>query len=105
MKLFILILTNICAGSFVTANVDPTKTIIWGPGLNPLKATMRARYFFLQLSDDNGQKLVKTKFKLNLFIHLFYLLLASQKLQARLLRQKYEGRINIIIPVGSGHKF
>ena len=39
-------------------NLDPSKTILWGPGLNPENVTMRARYFFLQLYDTQGQKLV-----------------------------------------------
>ncbi|KAL2720809.1 protein O-glucosyltransferase 2-like [Vespula squamosa] len=37
--------------------ISPTKTIIWGPGLKPDKITMRARYFFLQLVDTQGQNL------------------------------------------------
>lgn len=41
---------------FNTVDVDPHKTIAWGPGLNPEKIVMRARYFFLQLVDVNGKK-------------------------------------------------
>ncbi|KAK2579229.1 hypothetical protein KPH14_008198 [Odynerus spinipes] len=37
--------------------IDPSKTIIWGPGLKPDKITMRARYFFLQLLDVHGQNI------------------------------------------------
>lgn len=44
--------------------INPTKTIIWGPGLKPDKITMRARYFFLQLVDAQGQKLV------NIFVYI-----------------------------------
>jgi len=39
-------------------DVDPLKTIVWGPGLKPAEVTMRARYFFLQLADSHGRKLV-----------------------------------------------
>jgi len=45
-------------------DVDPLKTIVWGPGLKPAEVTMRARYFFLQLVDSHGRKLVS-----NLYIN------------------------------------
>lgn len=42
------------------ADVDPLKTIFWGPGLNPAEVTMRARYFFLQLVDSHGKNLTES---------------------------------------------
>ncbi|XP_032676241.1 protein O-glucosyltransferase 2-like isoform X1 [Odontomachus brunneus] len=40
--------------------VDPLKTIIWGPGLKPAEITMRARYIFLQLADLHGKNLTQS---------------------------------------------
>ncbi|XP_076232593.1 protein O-glucosyltransferase 2 isoform X2 [Calliopsis andreniformis] len=40
--------------------IDPSKTIIWGPGLRPDKITMRARYIFLQLIDSEGRNLTES---------------------------------------------
>lgn len=37
-------------------DIDPSKTIVWGPGLNPEKVILKARYIFLQLRDSVGQK-------------------------------------------------
>ncbi|KAK0076614.1 hypothetical protein PV325_005093, partial [Microctonus aethiopoides] len=45
---------------FNAVDVDPHKTIAWGPGLNPEKIVMRARYFFLQLVDVNGKNLTES---------------------------------------------
>lgn len=36
--------------------IDPTKSILWGPGLKPVEIVMRARYIFLQLRDSDGKK-------------------------------------------------
>jgi hypothetical protein len=63
MLLFNLIL-YICASEFVQGTVsniddiDVTKTIIWGPGLNPENITMSARYIFVQLVNKDGKKFV-----------------------------------------------
>lgn len=46
------------------AEIDSSKTIIWGPGLKPDKITMRARYIFLQLVDVGGNKYVSIFFVL-----------------------------------------
>jgi hypothetical protein len=51
-----LVLLIFASASYV--DVDPLKTIVWGPGLKPAEVTMRARYFFLQLTDLHGRKLV-----------------------------------------------
>lgn len=44
------------------ASIDPSKTIVWGPGLKPAEVTMRARYFFLQLVDADGRKLERDRY-------------------------------------------
>lgn len=41
-----------------SVNVETTKTYVWGPGLDPEKIVLRARYIFLQLVDKNGEKFV-----------------------------------------------
>ncbi|KAK0179328.1 hypothetical protein PV327_005091 [Microctonus hyperodae] len=45
---------------FNAIDVDPHKTIAWGPGLDPEKIVMRARYFFLQLVDVHGKNLTES---------------------------------------------
>lgn len=57
MRLTIFLVLFACTGARL-ADVDPLKTIVWGPGLKPAEVTMRARYFFLQLVDSHGRKLV-----------------------------------------------
>lgn len=57
MRLIAFLALLICTG-VRNADIDPLKTIIWGPGLQPAEVTMRARYFFLQLADSHGRKLV-----------------------------------------------
>lgn len=57
MQLITLLMLLICA-SAINVDVDPLKTIVWGPGLKPAEVTVRARYFFLQLTDSRGRKLV-----------------------------------------------
>ncbi|XP_031848296.1 protein O-glucosyltransferase 2 [Nomia melanderi] len=43
--------------------IDPHKTVIWGPGLKPDKITMQARYIFFQLIDSNGMNLTESQEK------------------------------------------
>lgn len=57
MRLIILLVVLICVGAS-DIDVDPLRTIVWGPGLKPAEITMRARYIFLQLVDSSGRKLV-----------------------------------------------
>jgi len=57
MQLITFLVLLICV-SASDIDVDPLKTIVWGPGLKPAEVTMRARYFFLQLIDSRGRKLV-----------------------------------------------
>lgn len=57
MRLATFLVLFICARTR-NADVDPLKTIIWGPGLKPAEVIMRARYIFLQLADSHGRKLV-----------------------------------------------
>nr|XP_033331176.1 protein O-glucosyltransferase 2-like [Megalopta genalis] len=59
-SLFVLLL--ICKEGIVV-EIDPSKTIIWGPGLKPDKITMRARYIFFQLVDSNGKNLTESQGK------------------------------------------
>ncbi|XP_033228056.1 protein O-glucosyltransferase 2-like [Belonocnema kinseyi] len=42
------------------SEIDPTKTLFWGPGLKPVEIVMRARYIFLQLRDSDGKNLTKS---------------------------------------------
>lgn len=56
--LITLLLLFVCAKARNHFDVDPLKTIVWGPGLRPAAITMRARYFFLQLVDLDGRKLM-----------------------------------------------
>ncbi|XP_008547183.2 protein O-glucosyltransferase 2 [Microplitis demolitor] len=55
-----IFLTIISCISVLSVDVDPSKTVLWGPGLNPGKITMRARYFFLQLIDSSGENWTKS---------------------------------------------
>jgi len=57
MRLATFLVLLICTGTR-NADIDPLKTIIWGPGLKPAEVIMRARYFFLQLVDSHGRKSV-----------------------------------------------
>lgn len=41
-------------------DVDHSKSVAWGPGLNPADLVFPARYFFVQLYDSTGQKIVKS---------------------------------------------
>ncbi|EZA48857.1 KDEL motif-containing protein [Ooceraea biroi] len=56
MRLTTFLVVLICAGAS-NIDVDPLKTIVWGPGLKPAEITMRARYIFLQLVDSSGKNL------------------------------------------------
>ncbi|XP_029663410.1 protein O-glucosyltransferase 2-like isoform X1 [Formica exsecta] len=58
--LITLLLLFVCAKARNHFDVDPLKTIVWGPGLRPAAITMRARYFFLQLVDLDGRNLTKS---------------------------------------------
>lgn len=40
----------------ISDNVDPDRAITWGPGLQPSKIVLPARYFFVQLVDHAGKK-------------------------------------------------
>ncbi|XP_043275390.1 protein O-glucosyltransferase 2-like [Venturia canescens] len=61
---FVLLVLSYCckihASMGNNAEVDPTRTLLWGPGLNAEKITMRARYFFLQLYDSSGKNLTRS---------------------------------------------
>ncbi|XP_024882317.1 KDEL motif-containing protein 1-like [Temnothorax curvispinosus] len=59
MRLITFLGLLICTGAR-HVDVDPLKTIVWGPGLKPAEVTMRARYFFLQLVDSHGRNLTKS---------------------------------------------
>ncbi|KAL0274123.1 UNVERIFIED_CONTAM: hypothetical protein PYX00_006622 [Menopon gallinae] len=39
--------------------VDPSKSMAWGPGLSPDKLVFPARYFFVQLFDETGDKITE----------------------------------------------
>lgn len=54
--MFIPFLLLLICQEGTNVEIDPSKTIIWGPGLKPDKITMRARYIFLQLIDLEGKK-------------------------------------------------
>lgn len=56
-SLFVLLL--ICKEGMVV-EIDPSKTIVWGPGLKPDEITMRARYIFFQFVDSNGKNLTES---------------------------------------------
>ncbi|CAK9809863.1 Protein O-glucosyltransferase 2 [Anthophora plagiata] len=58
--IFISILLLLICQEIRNFEIDPLKTIIWGPGLRPDKATMRARYIFLQFTDLQGKNLTKS---------------------------------------------
>ncbi|KOC67192.1 KDEL motif-containing protein 1 [Habropoda laboriosa] len=58
--IFISILLLLFCQEIKNLEIDPSKTIIWGPGLKPDKATMRARYIFLQLTDLQGKNLTES---------------------------------------------
>lgn len=54
--IFLLILFSVTFQEIRDHEINPSETIIWGPGLKPDKITMRARYIFLQLVDLQGKK-------------------------------------------------
>lgn len=54
-----ILLLLICEGVW-NVEIDSSKTIIWGPGLEPDKITMRARYIFLQFADFDGKNLTES---------------------------------------------
>lgn len=56
--IFIPLLLLLICQKVKNVEINPSKTIIWGPGLKPDKITMRARYIFLQLTDLQGKKYV-----------------------------------------------
>lgn len=56
--MFISILLLFVCQEVRNVEIDPSKTIIWGPGLKPDKITMRARYIFLQFVDTEGKKYI-----------------------------------------------
>nr|XP_003703980.2 PREDICTED: KDEL motif-containing protein 1-like isoform X1 [Megachile rotundata] len=58
--IFIWILLLFACHEVKNVEVDPSKTIIWGPGLKPDKVTMRARYIFLQFVDTEGKNLTES---------------------------------------------
>ncbi|CAL7946832.1 unnamed protein product [Xylocopa violacea] len=59
MKFVSILLLLICQ-EVKNVEIDPLKTIIWGPGLKPDKVTMRARYIFLQFVDSYGKNLTES---------------------------------------------
>ena len=54
--IFLLILLLATFQEVKNHEINPSKTIIWGPGLKPDKITMRARYIFLQFVDLQSKK-------------------------------------------------
>ncbi|KAK1133906.1 hypothetical protein K0M31_011692 [Melipona bicolor] len=58
--IFLLILLSVTFQEIRNHEINPSETIIWGPGLKPDKITMRARYIFLQLVDLQGKNLTKS---------------------------------------------
>lgn len=56
--IFISILLLLICQESKNIEINPSKTIFWGPGLKPDKITMRARYIFLQFVDLEGKKYV-----------------------------------------------
>ena len=58
----IVLLVDKLSGStdsiFTPDSIEPSKTIVWGPGLKPDIITLQARYIFLQLVDKNNIKLI-----------------------------------------------
>lgn len=58
MIFILILLLVICQQEGRNAEINPSETIIWGPGLRPDKVTMRARYIFLQFIDLQGKKYV-----------------------------------------------
>lgn len=73
-----LLLLFICARARNHFDVDPLKTIVWGPGLSPTEITMRARYFFLQLVDLDGRKLMFNYIHIYFFLHIYFLYIFIQ---------------------------
>ncbi|XP_020295225.1 KDEL motif-containing protein 1-like isoform X2 [Pseudomyrmex gracilis] len=59
MLMFLMLIIYIKA-KVDDASIDPSKTIVWGPGLKPAEVTMRARYFFLQLVDADGRNVTRS---------------------------------------------
>ncbi|EFN83937.1 KDEL motif-containing protein 1 [Harpegnathos saltator] len=59
MQLITLLVVLMCVRT-KNVEIDPLKTIIWGPGLQPAEITMRARYIFLQLIDVHGKNLTES---------------------------------------------
>ncbi|XP_014206892.1 KDEL motif-containing protein 1 [Copidosoma floridanum] len=43
-----------------SVSIDESKTIVWGPGLDPENIILRARYIFLQLVDEQGKNVTKS---------------------------------------------
>ncbi|XP_034188596.1 protein O-glucosyltransferase 2 [Osmia lignaria lignaria] len=58
--IFISILLLFICREVRNVEIDPSKTIISGPGLKPDKITMRARYIFLQFVDTEGKNLTES---------------------------------------------
>ncbi|XP_076674774.1 protein O-glucosyltransferase 2 isoform X2 [Andrena cerasifolii] len=58
--MFIPFLLLLICQEGTNVEIDPSKTIIWGPGLKPDKITMGARYVFLQLIDLEGKNLTES---------------------------------------------
>ncbi|CAD6216317.1 GSCOCG00004470001-RA-CDS [Cotesia congregata] len=58
-QMFIIIITISCI-SVLAIDVDPSKSVLWGPGLSPAKITMRSRYFFIQLINSEGKNLTQS---------------------------------------------
>lgn len=50
--------TNNLVQGVTSVDINATKALVWGPGLDPENITLRARYIFIQLVDKNGEKFV-----------------------------------------------
>ncbi|CAH0388229.1 unnamed protein product [Bemisia tabaci] len=70
---FVIFFFNIYLVNYITALLfNERQSKVWGPGLNPVKIISPARYFFVQLVDDNAKKIknqLKDPFKVRINGH------------------------------------
>lgn len=58
MRLISISLTIVAVVALCNASpkiVDPSKTIVYGSGLNPDKVVLPARYFYIEAAREDGQ--------------------------------------------------
>ncbi|XP_015600505.1 KDEL motif-containing protein 1 [Cephus cinctus] len=58
--ILVIIQCELSTGNKIKTDIDPSKTIIWGPGLRSEEVVMRARYIFLQLYDTDGKNITES---------------------------------------------